>query len=91
MLRFRFFNCRTIRSRAKYDRQKDTDTKATIISVVGEKQICKQFAQKDSSPVDGWLNSVICWPTVPAQKLVGRVSHFFTCIDCLTASENHTL
>ena len=49
-----------IRSRAKNDRQNGMDTKATIVSVVGEKQNCKQCAQKESSQVDGWLSSVVC-------------------------------
>ena len=48
----------------------------------------KCCAQKGSSEVDGWLSSVVCWPTLPAR---GQVSHYFTCGDCSTSSENHTL
>ena len=65
-LRFCFYDRQTNRSRAKNDRQNDTDMKATIVSVVGEKQNCKRCAHEESSQVDGWLSSVVCWPAVPS-------------------------
>ena len=88
-LHFCFYNRWTIRSRAKNDRQNDTGTKATIVSVVGKKQNFKRCAQKVSSQVDGWLSLVVCWPAVPAQELVDRVSHnFFHTWRSLDYSEN---
>ena len=44
--------------------------------MVGDKQSYKRCTQKDSSQI---VSSVVCWPTVLAQQLFGRVSHFYSC------------